>query len=296
MTYENFVVPSNYWDYVLEQKRITFINEFYKKNKQYPIKEDIQHIILTDEEKEKYKRIFYARYCVNGIISDEVVQPDAPILPPVINSGSTEDDDIIFDIETLPNDEIWYTTKSKNIYTPFDVEFHNETYKTLFGANLVSNTYDNGKGIMKFDANVDRIYSKRFIYHTDDVISVYLPKSIKYWYGQGITDCGIKRVYFPVGAGLTSCHSFLNDCYNLEEVIIPNMYRSGDYRGTILNNCKNLRKITYRSNDYYPYVSSESYKDIGVNYDGEKIFYMRSWLVAHMNDIIEKYNFKIEKL
>ena len=66
MTYENFVVPNNYWNYFLEQKRITFINEFYKKNKQYPVKEDIQHIILTDEEKEKYKRIFYARwgYCI----------------------------------------------------------------------------------------------------------------------------------------------------------------------------------------------------------------------------------------
>lgn len=102
MTYENFIVPNIYWEYVLGQHRVSFINEYYKKHKNYPSDEILQKVVLTDEEKEKYKRIFYAQYKATGIVPSE---PSTPIIPPisddengdyvictynVANSGGTE--------------------------------------------------------------------------------------------------------------------------------------------------------------------------------------------------------------
>ena len=33
ITYEDFTVPNSYWNHVLEQNRVSFINEYYKKYK-----------------------------------------------------------------------------------------------------------------------------------------------------------------------------------------------------------------------------------------------------------------------
>lgn len=107
MTYENFIVPNIYWEYVLGQHRVSFINEYYKKHKNYPSDEILQDVILTDKEKEKYKRIFYTQYKVTGIVpsepntpiippisgDDEIETPDNPIIPP--SSGNDEDGDYV---------------------------------------------------------------------------------------------------------------------------------------------------------------------------------------------------------
>ncbi|MBR3744120.1 MAG: leucine-rich repeat protein [Bacteroidales bacterium] len=50
---------------------------------------------------------------------------------------------------TPPNNEIWYTSTDGNIVTPTD--------DSGFGANIVSNTYSNGKGIIKFDGDVTEV-------------------------------------------------------------------------------------------------------------------------------------------
>lgn len=52
--------------------------------------------------------------------------------------------------ERQPVDEIWYTTTKGTVYTPRETD--------AFGANIISNTYENGKGILKFDGNVTRIH------------------------------------------------------------------------------------------------------------------------------------------
>jgi hypothetical protein len=49
----------------------------------------------------------------------------------------------------IPNDEIWYTTiDGKTISSNSD-----------FGAPLISNTYTDGKGILKFSKNITKIRS-----------------------------------------------------------------------------------------------------------------------------------------
>ena len=93
MTYENFIVPNTYWEYVLGQRRASFINDYYKKNKNYPPEDILKDVALTIEEKEQYKRIFYAQYKATGIVPSEPntpQEPDVPSIPPVSGGDETE--------------------------------------------------------------------------------------------------------------------------------------------------------------------------------------------------------------
>ena len=57
---------------------------------------------------------------------------------------------------TPPNNEIWYTSTDGNI-VPL-----NTTYLSEFDANVVSNTYENGKGVIQFDGPITRIATYAF--------------------------------------------------------------------------------------------------------------------------------------
>ena len=55
---------------------------------------------------------------------------------------------------SIPNNEIHYTSIDGNIVTPYD--------ETAFGVNIVSNTYENGQGIITFDGPVTKIGENAF--------------------------------------------------------------------------------------------------------------------------------------
>ena len=70
--------------------------------------------------------------------------------------------------EIIPNNEIWYTSSDGNIVTPYATD--------VFGANIVSNTYENGKGIITFDAPVTSIGDSAF--WCTSLTSVTIPDSV----------------------------------------------------------------------------------------------------------------------
>ena len=72
-----------------------------------------------------------------------------------------ENDDIIVDI---PNNEIWYTSTDGEIVEPYSGNFNNnaDALKT-FGANIVSNTSKDGKGVIEFDGDVTKIGERAFL-------------------------------------------------------------------------------------------------------------------------------------
>ena len=151
MTYENFVVPNRHWDYVLEQKHITYVNEFYKKNKYYPSKEDIQNVLLTDDEKEKYKRLFYARYCATGTIPSEPNIPSVPIIPP---TGGSEDNSEQESPDTPMIDDSDYVICTYNIATSGTTQLYR--YRTDREIYIEKIIYD-GKEIAPFSANTSSL-------------------------------------------------------------------------------------------------------------------------------------------
>lgn len=96
------------------------------------------------------------------------------------------------------NNEIFYTSTNGEIIQP------NE--EVNFGANIVSNTYEDGKGIILFDADVTTI-GKNAFEDNDCLSTISLPNSIT-----------------------TIGHSAFNDCYNLSEVVLSTKLDSiGDY-------------------------------------------------------------------
>ena len=73
------------------------------------------------------------------------------------------------------NNEIWYTSTDGNIVNPYMV---NSYRNNLFGANIVSNTYKNGKGIITFDSDVKSIGNYVF-YRCSGLTSCTIPNSVK---------------------------------------------------------------------------------------------------------------------
>ncbi|MBE6211843.1 MAG: hypothetical protein E7129_01725 [Rikenellaceae bacterium] len=54
----------------------------------------------------------------------------------------------------IPNNEIWYTSSDGAVVTPYKSD--------VFGANIISNTYADGKGVITFDGDVTQIGERAF--------------------------------------------------------------------------------------------------------------------------------------
>ena len=92
------------------------------------------------------------------------------------------------------DNEIWYTSSDGNIVTP------NQT-NAFGGANIVSNTYENGKGVIKFDDSVTSIEFGAF--GSCSFTSIVIPNSV--------TSIGNQVFYY---------------CIDLTSITIPNSVTS----------------------------------------------------------------------
>lgn len=66
-------------------------------------------------------------------------------------------------------DEIWYTSTDANIVSPYNSE--------AFDVAIISNTYENGKGVIKFDGNLTEIKADAF-YAKNNLSSVMIPSKV----------------------------------------------------------------------------------------------------------------------
>lgn len=87
-----------------------------------------------------------------------------------IFAACSKDDDNNSD-NSIKNNEIKYTSKDGRIIEPCDLD------GDTFGANIVSNTYENGIGTITFDGKVTRIPRYAF-YNRGYLTSITLPESV----------------------------------------------------------------------------------------------------------------------
>lgn len=74
-----------------------------------------------------------------------------------------------------PNDEIWYTSTDGNVVTPDSATpFLDANGKNI---NIISNTYENDKGIIKLEKNCYQIGESAYV-GIDKLSSIMLPNSI----------------------------------------------------------------------------------------------------------------------
>lgn len=113
--YGSFFAPQNYWDSLNRMKKTSYIKKYHAENGIYPSQVQINSIVLSEEEIEKYNRYYYAKYLAklsaNGDLSD----------------SETNDPSIEYD--NTPNFSEW-------IELPFTYKEGAETLEECFDENL----------------------------------------------------------------------------------------------------------------------------------------------------------------
>lgn len=101
---------------------------------------------------------------------------------------------------SAPSNEIWYTTKSNTVCQPYSA--------SAINANVVSNTYDSGKGVIVFDAPVTTIGAQAF-YSKTDLKSITLPQSLTTIGDQAFRNCtALETISIPDSVMSVGAYAF----------------------------------------------------------------------------------------
>ena len=140
--------------------------------------------------------------------------------------------DAIFADADPANCQILYTSTDGNVVTPYATD--------VFGANIVSNTYENGQGVITFDGEVTTIGPNAF-WTRVNLASITLPHSVTsigYYAFQGCTN--LRNITIPDSVTAIDTNPFL-DCKALEE--FNGKFASADKLCLIVNGVLNTFAI-----------------------------------------------------
>ena len=151
----------------------------------------------------------------------------------VLRSKFGKKDDIDSFAEfSIPLNQIWYTSTDGEIVSPKDV----------FGANIISNEYTNGIGIISFDNDIDRIGNLAFDRRTS-LLTVTIPNGVtSIGYGAFYGCTGLSSVSIPNGVTGIGQGAF-QDCSNLSSITLPDSM-TGIIGSQMFSRCSNLSSIT----------------------------------------------------
>ncbi len=128
--------------------------------------------------------------------------------------GGETDDDLDDEVNEIPSNEIWYTSTDNLELLPLSTKMH------IFGANLTSNIYKDGKGVLTFDGIVDKIGDGAFS-GCITLASITIPDSVNE-IGDGAFQNCIQLTSINIPASVTTIgdNAFQN-CIMLKSINIP---------------------------------------------------------------------------
>ena len=131
------------------------------------------------------------------------------------------------------NNQILYTSTDGNIVTPYATD--------VFGANIVSNTYENGQGVITFDSAVTSVGNYAFYSYASEsnLATISLPSSVEsIGYGAFYLAKNLSSIVIP--EGVKSIDNAFNNT-GLIELTLPESIES--IRGNIVMNCEKLERF-----------------------------------------------------
>ena len=134
----------------------------------------------------------------------------------------------------LPADnEIWYTSSDGNVVNP--------TYLYGFSANIVSNNYKDGQGVITFDGPVK--YISNCFTSCRSLTSITIPESVTSIGTQAFKDCtSLISITIPNSVTFIYSSAF-SLCSSLTSVAIPNSVTNISY--SVFSGCSSLTSITF---------------------------------------------------
>ncbi len=134
---------------------------------------------------------------------------------------------------TPENNKIYYTSTDGEIVTPNDT--------TVFGANIFSNTYENGQGVITFDGKVMEIGGQAF-YNCSSLTSITIPDSVTYIGYNAFHNCdALTSITIPDSVTSIGGQAFYG-CSSLVSITIPDSVTSIGYMAFAY--CSSLTSIT----------------------------------------------------
>ena len=171
---------------------------------------------------------------------DGALSIEYTITQAAVSSSSTPDvDDDGSILGTPATHEIFYTSTDGSIVEPYDV--------TVFGAVLLSNTYENGVGVLSFDRPLTIIGQSAFS-GTSKITEIVLPDGITKIDTSAFRGCSdLKNINIPDGVKSIGMYAF-EYCSSLTSITIPDsvtkINKPGSYGEGTFRGCISLTTVT----------------------------------------------------
>ena len=128
-----------------------------------------------------------------------------------------------------PNNEIWYTDANNSAY---DLNSWERDIESIFGANYISCTYTNNKGIIKFDRPVTKLGVEVF-WTIESLTSINFPNSVTTIGNSAFYGCGLTSIVIPNSVTSIYIYNPFAGCNYLSSIVVLSDNPKYDSR----NNC-----------------------------------------------------------